>query len=392
MSSRFALAAASASAALLLVTGCAAVDPSSSSASAGPVPASPGIDSDAPAAAGVREVAEPALHLTTVAPDGVVTHLDLEDGRSTEIAHIAPADDVITDGRYLFALRDGSVTIVDSGAWTWSHGDHFHFYRGAARVVGEVSGDGTPSVTPGDRSVGIRFDGGEAVLVKAAPLADGDVEELFRVPAESGPGLVVPLAYGAWVTDRTNGLREIDEDGVDVGVMACADPRGTIATVVGVVVSCGDEALLAVDGRPAKAERLALASTAEPLTGFTGRKGRPTVSSLAASGEIRLLDTRARTGTAWMPPEPLASVVAVGDSAGTLVGVTTDGDVAILEEDGAVRAPVDANVGTDAALVPEQRRTFVIEPDGEVLVVDHATGAVTDRFSVPAGSTVLTGR
>jgi hypothetical protein len=361
------------------------------------------VHGDGPADA--REVAAPALHLTTVSAQGAISHLDLANGSATDLGQIPPADTVTTDGRYLFAAREGSVSIVDSGAWTWSHGDHFHYYSGAGRVIGEVRGDGVPTVVTGDRSIGIRFTGGEAVLVKVAPLADGEIDELFRMPVDPGPGIVVPLAYGAWVTEAgadRDGLREVDEEGEPGALTACDDPGGTIATTVGVVVACTGGAVLAVDGRPARAEFVKAPGSHPRLTvpEFTGRKGRPTVSALTGPHTLWLLDTRERRWRLLDGDVPLASAVAVGDNAGHIVAVGRDGEVLVLDETGRVLArAADVDAG-GAVLLPDRDVTYVVSGTSAV-AVDHATGALVDEITlthagtIPAGApgdTVLTGR
>jgi len=357
--------------------------------------------SDAVPAAGVVEHAEPALHLTTLAPDGAITHRDLDSGRSSVIARIAPAEDVVTDGRYLFAIRDGAVTIVDSGAWTWSHGDHFHYYTAPSRVVGDVEGPGMPTVVAGERSIGIHFDGGgaagQAVLVKAAPLADGEIEELFRREAPGGAGRVIPLAYGGWVTERSGDeiarLRHVDEEGVAGPAVRCADAAGSIATVVGVLVACADGAVIAADGRPAKAERLAYPAPRDRARAFSGREGRPTVSALTEGGAVWVLDTRARAWHAWRPSAPVMAVAAIGDDAGRVVAVAGDDVVVHDEATGRVRATVGAgDIDAGAALFPEQHETFLVDREGAAVVIDHASGTVAHRLELPAGITVLTGR
>lgn len=392
-------------AAVVLLSGCAA--PTEASVPAAPSTAS--VNGDGPADA--REVAAPALHLTTVSPAGAISHLNVADGSVTEIGPIPPADHVTTDGRYLFAAREGSVTVVDSGAWTWSHGDHFHYYSGAGRVVGEVRGAGTPTVVTGDRSIGIRFDEGEAVLVKVAPLADGEIEELFRMPVAAGPGAVVPLAYGAWVTESGadgEGLRGVDEDGVAGAFTPCDDPGGTIATTVGVVVACAGGAVLAVDGRPARAEVIDAPPSDTPSAAdapgpsavptFTGREGRPTVSALAGPRALWLLDTRARQWHRIDVSEELASAVAVDDDAGHIVAVTTGGSLLVLDEGTGRVLSRTEGVGARgvharaAVLLADRDLTFVVVGTS-ALAVDHRTGSVVDEFTLAhGGHTVLTGR
>jgi len=123
---------------------------------------------------GARELAEPALHLTTVDAAGVVHHFDLLDEQSSVLAEIEPIEDLVTDGRYLFGIRDGSVTVIDSGVWSWSHIDHFHYYEAPSRVIGDIEGSGLATVVIGETGTGIRFDD-EAVLIETPSLADGEL-------------------------------------------------------------------------------------------------------------------------------------------------------------------------------------------------------------------------
>src|SRR5690606_25779456 len=118
---------------LLALVGCAAAEPG---------PAHTPTDAGHGEIEGAQELSEPALHLTTVDAEGVVHHLDLLDEQSTVLAEIEPIDDLVTDGRYLFGIRPDSVTVIDSGVWTCSHIDHFHYYEAPSRVVGEIKGAG----------------------------------------------------------------------------------------------------------------------------------------------------------------------------------------------------------------------------------------------------------
>lgn len=371
---------------LVAATGCgtaSADDPSAES----------GSGKDHGAVDGAQEVAEPQLHLTTIDADGSVAQLDLLEGSSAEVGTIETPSAVDSDGRYLFATTADGVEVVDSGMWTWDHGDHFHYYRGEPRVLGTVEGEGRAAVATGPLSTagstGVFFQGsGEAVLLDNEALADGEVRELFRLEAEPHEGLVAPFGDGALVTvadgGAVSGLRYHDADG-DAGddQIPCAEASGTITTRVGVVVGCADGAVLATetDGRPSF-ERIEYpkGTSAPRATSFGGRKSRPTVAAVSGKTGIWLLDTRERTWRHLDTGVPLRRVVAADDEEGHLLALDTAGRVRVFAaEDGRQLAATEPLVdprdkGVD--LVVDQERAYLNVPaEGVVHEIDYADKA-----------------
>lgn len=325
--------------------------------------------------AGAQELAEPPLHLTTVSLDGVVDHLDLLDEETSTIAEIGRVDDVVTNGRYLFGVRDGSVTIVDSGVWSWSHVDHFHYYEAPSRIVGEVEGAGSATVVPGEAGIGILFDG-EAVLLDTAALGDGEIIEKFRIELDPHAGLVVPLDHGAAVSEAdasgdVQELRIVADDGTPGKAILCPAASGSITTNVGTVVGCADGAVLFAGGDPAAGEQIPLPEGAGSApTAFEARRWRPTVAGLSGETGIWLLDTRERAWTFWDAVEPIVEVSVVDDEAGHVIAVAATGEVLVLV-DGAVvsrTAPLVATSLADPAsaggvtLVVDQQRVYLNGP------------------------------
>lgn len=343
---------------------------------------------------GAHELAEPALHLTTVDPQGVIHHLDLLDEETAVLDEVAPAEDVVTDGRYLFIVRDGSVSIVDSGVWTWSHVDHFHYYEAPSRMVGELTGPGVATVVPGDRGVGVLFEG-EAVLLDTQALADGDIEELFRADVEPHAGFVVPLADGAFVTEPDgDGLRTVSADGVEGDRVECAEAAGTITTAVGTVVGCADGALLAVGGAADELERIPYPAdgldAVPAASAFAAREGRPTVAAVAGDSGIWMLDTRERSWKLLDAGEPIVHAAAVDDSEEHVVALTADGAVLVLSAaDGTVLARTgslaaaslaDVETAAHVSLVVDQSRIYLNGPEERMLwEIDPADGARVAR-------------
>ncbi|WP_300266764.1 hypothetical protein [Microbacterium sp.] len=370
---------------LLALTGCAAIEPAA--------PPEPSTAAGHGAIPGAQELAEPALHLAAVDAAGIVHHLDLLDEHESVLAEIEPIDELVSDGRYLFGIRDGSVTVIDSGVWTRSHGDHFHYYEAPARVLGEIDGQGRAAVVAGASGIGIRFDD-EAVLVEAAALGEGEIVESFRIDIAPHTGFVVPLAEGAAVTEpddtgAVRSLRMVDADGAPQDSVPCEAAAGTIATVVGTVVGCSDAALLAVDGDPAAWERIAYPTDAvAPATSFAAREGRPTVAAVAGDSGIWLLDTRERSWSHVELGEQVIRVGAVDDDAGRVLALTATGAVLVIAEGEVIARTeplvaaslADPETAAGVAFVIDQHRAYLNGPAEKAMwEIDPADDARISR-------------
>lgn len=355
---------------------------------------------------GAHELAEPALHLATVDEAGRVHHLDLLDEETSVLAEIEPIDDLVSDGRYLFGVRSGSVTIIDSGVWTWSHIDHFHYYEAPSRVIGEVEGAGLATVVTGETGIGIRFDD-EAVLVETASLADGEIVEQFRVPVDAPTGFVVPLAEGAVMTEAdssgaVSALRIVGEDGAAGDAIACVNASGTITTVVGVVIGCDDGAALAVGGQPDEWERIPYPEdAAAQADAFDSRKARPSVAALAGDEGVWLLDTRARTWTFQDVGEKVVRAASIDDDAERVLVLAADGSVLVLAggEIVARTAPLvaaslaDSDLAAGVSFVVDRDRAYLNGPaENMTWEIDAADDARVARvFEMSAAPLHLAG-
>lgn len=341
--------------------------------------------------AGAAEVAEPPLGLLSIDAEGNAAVLDLLSEETVGLG-AAPAPSAFTsDGRYGFATTDEGLEIIDSGRWSWDHGDHFHYYLAEPSMLGTVTGDGPVAVTSGALSTsgttGVFFGGsGEAVLLDNKALSEGRIDELFRIDTGADAGLVAPVGDGALVTDGDE-LVYRDRAGDPAGTsVECVDPAGAITTKVGLVVGCADGAVLATwhDGELVT-ERIAYpAGASDRALSFDGRKGRPTVASVAGAFGFWLLDSRERTWTLVPTERPLTRVVAVDDAEGRVVGIDVDGRIVVhLAEGGAVvgaTEPVLADGGRASSLVVDEQRAYVSDPTaGVVHEIDYADGARISR-------------
>ncbi|MBB3035905.1 hypothetical protein [Hoyosella altamirensis] len=353
---------------------------------------------------GAQEVAEPQLHLLTIDPDGEIRHLDLLDESVATLGTVDGVEALTTEGRYAYAVRPdaGAVTVVDSGVWTWSHIDHFHYYRAEPSILGDVTGAGGPAtVSANDAGAGIFFpDSGEAVVLAAGTLGEGSLEERFRITGAPHDGLVVPIGNRALVTEPdadgfTGRILALDELGEPLGATVdCADARGTITTVVGTVIGCRDGAVLATatdDG--VEFEHIPYPTgDAPPSDEFRARKDRPTVAAVAGdsgdsgSSSIWLLDTRNREWTLIDVGEPILQATAVANADDHLLALTAEGRVLVLSgETGELLAATDQLVAESVAdperrpgleLTADQQRAYINGPaEKKLFEIDFADDA-----------------
>jgi hypothetical protein len=342
---------------------------------------------------GATELSEPQLTLATIDGGGELALLDLIDESRTTVGEFEDVASISTDGRFVFAAVPHGVTIIDTGVWTVDHEDHSHYYRSAPRLVGTVEGEGAAVVTGGGSRTAITFDDdGTSVLLDTDALGGGEMVELERVTAE----LVAPFEATTLVASGGT-VSVLEQPGTQI---SCADPLGTIATRVGVVIGCEDGAVLAVmDADTVSLERVPYPSEvaeADRAVEFRGRPGRPTVAALAGTSGFWMLDTRERTWTRMPTDTPLLAVAAADDTGGNVVALASDGRFLTLDgETGATRAATeplltatvaDATLLAGVELTVDASRAYLnAAAEGVVFEIDYADGArIARSFEVPA--------
>lgn len=370
---------------LFLVTGCAAGSPEPE--------ASPVAD-DSPTAeghgshAGAEELGEPQSAILAIAADGTASLLDLATGEESAVGATGAPASLASDGRYAFVTTGSGVDIVDGGAWSWDHGDHFHFYRAEPRVSGSIAGSGAVHITTPPLATrgatGLFFADGTAVAVDMAALDRGEIDEWFRIDTGAESGVVAPAGAYAIVAANDE-ARVYDDSGEAVGEpVACAEPSGAITTRVGTVIGCADGALLATtDAGPVDIERIP-APEGERATGFDGRKGRPTVSAVSGENAFWLLDTRARSWERVEVDARLTHVTAADDRDGNVVAIDAEGRVRVYGPDGSDRGATEPIAGEGATLVVDTSRAYLTDPASDtVYEIDYADGARIARELSP---------
>lgn len=354
--------------------------------------ASPESGSGHGAIAGAEEIGEPPLGLLSIDEQGNAALLDLLSEQTSEIGGVPAPQSLASDGRYGFVTTGEGVVVIDSGRWSWDHGDHFHYYRAEPALLGKLPGAGPVTVTFGALSTagttGVFFTGsGEAVLLDNKSLTAGKIEELFRIETDARSGLVAPVGDGALVTDGDQ-LVYHDRDGQPVGdSFDCVDAAGAITTRAGLVIGCDDGAVLATwKGSKVSVERIPypVGIVAERARSFEGRKGRPTVAAVAGSTGFWLLDARERSWVFIPTPRPLTRVSTVDDTEGHVVAIDADGRVVVYLAKTAVMVsstdPLLSDGGMGSSLVVDGQRAYVNAPaKGVVYEIDFADEARVAR-------------
>lgn len=369
---------------------------------AGCAPASTADESPAPtppsahgARDGAAESAEPQSTLLSVSSGGDVGLFDLLAEGTTELGAVGSPLALDSDGRFGFVTTSDGVDVIDSGVWSWDHGDHFHYYRAEPGLPGSIPGFGPVDITTPPLSTsgaaGLFFAGsGEAVAVDMAALDGGEVSEWFRLPVDADSGVVAPAGDFAIVavSDGSGTARVYDDTGTLVKDVSapCANPAGAITTRVGTVIGCSGGALIATaDTGSVEFETVPYASDAPRATAFAGRKNRPTVAALSGERAFWLLDTRARSWSRADVDRQLTQVVAADDADGNVVAIDASGRVRVFGPDGSDRGSTDPIAGEGSTLTVDTDRAYVSAPDsGIVYEIDYADGARIARELTPA--------
>ena len=317
---------------------------------------------------GAEETAEPQWRLVLAdTEDGAVHLLDPASEEVSPLGTVPGAEAAATDGRHAYIAADGSVTVVDSGAWTVDHGDHVHYYRAEPGTVGEADAGGALSVT-GDAAVSVLSTGDGASVLDRESLDGGEVEQVAR------PDGAVVVPYAGRLLAAGDDVRVLDRGGDTEDTLdeTCPDPAGQAVTRRGAVLGCsdgalvvteddGDEGALAVETAPYPD-----GEDAPPVESFHHRPGAPVLAGLAADGDgAWALDAGAAEWTR-IDSGPAVAVSAAGEGLPVLV----------LGEDGTLRA-YDPDSGERTA---ERELMDPIEGDGPPpsVWIDTARAYVND--------------
>jgi hypothetical protein len=350
---------------------------------------------------GAEEAAEAQPRLVALDGAGGVRVLDLVTEEVQGLAPLVAAGVPATDGRHAYlAAADGSVRIVDTGAWKVDHGDHVHYYRAAVREIGSLPG-AAPVAVHGDVAVtALTLADGAVRLLDRERLDDGAVAELATIPPSGPRGPAVP--YEGHVLVPGERVAVHDRAGAPVGTVEepCPRPAGAAVTRRGVVFGCADGALLVTGSDGAfRGEKIAYprpVGDAERARAFTHRPGSTTLTARAGDTGVWVLDVTERAWTLHATG-PVVAVNTAGEGT-PLLTLTADGVLHALDP-----ASGDEQAATPLLTAPVAEGTTIEVDTSRAYVGDAAAGAVHEidygdslrvarTFEIPAARLVETGR
>ncbi|WP_236950304.1 zinc ABC transporter permease AztB [Mycobacterium sp. MS1601] len=282
---------------------------------------------------------------------GATEVIDAVEETAVRVGEFGPVHTLVGDGRFGYLMGSDGTAVVDSGAWTFDHGDHNHYYERPPAVVG--SADAAVAVTADAHRVALRTAGGDVMTLDRNALADGDIRP------EEGPGgvrVAVPQGDSLIVATDAGELLVVDEDGCSMVMpVRCQATGGVAATRTATVLACRDGAVR-VSGEDATAIPFPAGQT--PELGLLANRG--------GGGEIVGLDG----DQVWMltSAKHTWDVVTVpGAAAANSAG---DGQVLVLTTDGILRL-------FDVAAATQTAELALGAPDG-VIEVDRDRAYVND--------------
>lgn len=351
---------------------------------------------------GAREIDGALTKLVLVDPvTGNTSVYDAVDEIETQIGSYGTVSALYGDGRFGYLRAGERTTIVDAGAWTFDHGDHYHYFASAPAEVAtlEVS---VAAVAASNSTVAVQSESGAVDLFDRDKLGTKAIETPEGLTAPPETATVVP--YGSRIVTVTNsGRLQVTGDAGTTDLNGeCAGPTWARATRKAAVFGCengavrvtGGEKDLTVTAMPYPAG----APTQHPAR--MEHRDRSDVFAGVAEGTVWVLDSRQR---AWTPI-PVPDVVAT-NTAG-------EGSVLVLRRDGSLSA-FDVDTRAETARIPliaggvpaggpqpvvdlDSDRAYVNNAAAkEVYEIDYADGlriARTLRTEVTPGLMVEAGR
>lgn len=351
---------------------------------------------------GAREIDGALTKLVLVDPaTGATSVYDAVDEKETQIGSYGSVSALYGDGRFGYLRTGERTTIVDAGAWTFDHGDHYHYFAGDPAEVATLD-LAVAAVAASNSTVAVQSDSGAVELFGREKLGTKAIETPEGLTPPPDTATVVP--YGSRIVTVTTGgrLQVTDDTGTTDLDGECGGPTWARATRKAVVIGCGNGAVR-VTGGERDLTVTAMAYPAEAPAQHPAQmehRDRSDVFAGVAEGTVWVLDSRQR---AWTP-------IPVPDAVAT--NTAGDGTVLVLHRDGSLSA-FDVNTRAQTARmpliaggVPAEGPQPVIDIDSdrayvnnaaakEIYEIDYADGlriARTLRTQVTPGLMVEAGR
>lgn len=351
---------------------------------------------------GAREIASALTKLVLVDPaTGDTSVYDAVDEVETRVGSYGPVTKLVGDGRFAYLRTDDGTTVIDGGAWTFDHGDHYHYFATDPAQVATVDVP-VASVSASNHVVALRSESGEVELIDREKLGTRTVEAPEGLTVPPGAAAVVP--YGArLLTVTAAGQIQVTGDGATTEVAGeCRNPSWAMPTRRAVVFGCDSGAVRVTGGaQDLTATPMPYPTDAPPQRPTQmDHRDRADVFAGTAEGTVWVLDSRQRLWTSISIPDAVAA-----NTAG-------DGTVLVLRRDGTLSA-FDVNTRSETVRVPligdgvptdgpqpvidiDSDRAYVNNATArEIYEIDYADGlriARTLRTEIVPGLMVETGR
>lgn len=306
---------------------------------------------------GARELDGPLTKLVLVDPaTGDTSVYDAVDEIETTIGSYGPVTSLSGDGRFAYLQTGDDTTIVDAGAWTFDHGDHYHYFATDPAMVGTLDAP-VASVSASNSAVAVETTTGGVELLDREQLGEKAVEPPSGLSVGDDVTSVVPYGSRLVVVSDAGGMQVIDEDGATALSGECPNPSWSMPTRRAVVFGCetgavrvtGGDGDLTVTAMPFPAD----APVERPQT--MHHRDRADVFAGLADGNVWVLDSRQRSWVLIPVPEAVAT-----NTAG-------DGTVLVLHRDGTLGS-FDVNTRSETARV--QIFPGAVPTDGPQPIID----------------------
>lgn len=355
--------AAAMAVAVCAVAGCSGGGPSA--AQSGEAPAD---GHDEVVVEGARELDGPLTKLVLVDPaTGDTAVYDAVDETETRVGSYGRVTGIDGDGRFAYLQTGGRTTIVDAGAWTFDHGDHYHYF---ATGPAEVATLDTPaaSVAASNSIAAIETTMGSVTLLDREKLGQKVLEEPGGLSVGADVAAAVPYGSRVVTVAPTGRIQVVDDTGAKDLPGECPDPSWSLPTRRAVVFGCGTGAVRITGG----AGDLAVTAMPYPAGAPPQRparmdhRDRSDVFAGVSDAAVWVLDSRQRTWTAILARDAVAA-----NTAG-------DGSVLVLRRDGTLSAydvttlAETARVPLFPAAIPLDGHQPVIDIDSDRAYVNNA--------------------
>lgn len=351
-------AAAAAVVAVVGLVGCSSPEQS-------PAPAPEGAEHNLNSAGTVELDGAPTRLIVVDSRTGAAEVLDALDETSSPLGDFGPMENLVGDGRFGYLLGRSGVAVVDSGAWTFDHGDHSHYYAKPPTALGD-SNVGAVAVAADTDRVALRSADGNVVVWDREWLEDGEIRPMDGPPVE-GARVAVPYEDVLVVATETGELLAVDDDGTAAPLpVRCEQAGGVATTRTAVVLACRDGAVrVSGDEDLPQAARIPFPAGQTPslarLTNL-GREG--TVVGLSGDQLWALDSSQAMWSSVEMPDAVAANSVG-------------DGQAIVLTRDGVLRT-VNLADGNQVAELPVFAGGVAVDGPMPVIEVDRERAYIND--------------